>query len=252
MNSQDIVVYVDKGVSGDALRHTVKSLQKEVDLTSHTLKRLDAEVLIASPWENRTALLIMPGGRDVFYHEALHGAGTHKMRKFVEKGGSYLGLCAGAYFAADLIEFEKGGRLQVCGKRSLELYPGLARGPALGLGKYSYESDQGVEAARISWQEGECLTYFNGGCLFETPDKFPHVQVLSSYVDLEEKPAAVVSCKIGKGEAILSGVHLEFSAASLTRSSPQMDRVLPMLHSAEEKRREIFRALLQRLGLRLK
>lgn len=249
---RDIVIYVDKGVSGDALRHTVKSLQKEVDLSYHTLKRLDAEALIASPWEKETALLVMPGGRDVYYHEALKGLGTQKMRKFVERGGKYLGLCAGAYFAADLIEFEKGGRLQVCDKRSLELYPGLARGPALGLGKYSYESDQGVEAARISWEGEECFTYFNGGCLFESPDKFPHVKVLSSYVDLEEKPAAVVSCKIGKGEAILSGVHLEFSAPFLTRSSPRMERVLPMLQKAEEQRRQIFRTLLERLGLRLK
>lgn len=249
---RDIVIYVDKGVSGEALRQTVKSLQKEVDLTQHTLKRMDAEALIASPWEKETALLVMPGGRDVYYHEALQGPGTYKMRKFVEMGGKYLGLCAGAYFAADLIEFEKGGHHQVLGKRTLELYPGLARGPAYGLGKYSYESDQGVEAARISWAGEECVTYFNGGCLFENPDQFPHVQVLSSYVDLNEKPAAVVSCKIGKGEAILSGVHLEFSASFLTRSTPRMQHLIPLLESAEEKRREIFRALLKRLGLRLK
>jgi hypothetical protein len=37
--------------------------------------------------------------------------GVRRVRDFVEKGGGYLGLCAGAYFAASSIEFEKGSPL---------------------------------------------------------------------------------------------------------------------------------------------
>jgi uncharacterized membrane protein len=37
--------------------------------------------------------------------------GVRRVRDFVEKGGGYLGLCAGAYFAASSIEFEKGSSL---------------------------------------------------------------------------------------------------------------------------------------------
>ncbi len=35
---------------------------------------------------------------------------THKTTGFVEQGGSYLGLCAGAYYACTAIEFEAGTR----------------------------------------------------------------------------------------------------------------------------------------------
>lgn len=250
--SKDIVVYVDQGVSGEALRQTVKCLQQEVDLKAHKLKRKDAKSLIAGGWEGETSLLIVPGGRDVYYHASLDGKGTKRVREYVEQGGGYLGICAGAYFAADSIEFEKGGRLQVCGKRALELYPGLAIGPAYGLGKYSYESDQGVEAAHISWRNEECFAYFNGGCYFDSAHKFPGVQVLSSYLNIDASPAAIVECRVGQGRALLSGVHIEFSTHFLPRGSRHLERVLPHLEKAEEMRRKIFRDILKGFNIQLK
>ena len=45
-------------------------------------------------------------------------------QEFVENGGSYLGICAGAYFACDYIEFDKNGPLEVVGPRDLKFYPG--------------------------------------------------------------------------------------------------------------------------------
>jgi biotin--protein ligase len=248
----DIIIYVDQGVSGEALRQTVKSLQQEVDLTVHALKRMDAKQLLNEEWESKTALLIVPGGRDVFYHASLSGQGTEKVKRFVEKGGRYLGLCAGAYFGADAIEFEKGGRLEVVDKRSLEFFPGRAVGPAYGPGKYSYESDAGVEAAKISWKGEECFAYFNGGCYFDAANRYPNVEVLSSYTNLEERPAAIVECKLGKGKALLSGVHIEFCTFFLTRGSKYLEKVLPKLQEGEEKRRKIFREVLKGFGLKLK
>lgn len=105
---QQIIVYVDRGVDGVALKHTVKSLQQEVDPAKHAIRRMDAKELKSSKWESETALLVIPGGRDIYYHEALDGEGTWKIRHFVEQGGAYLGICAGAYFGASAIEFERG------------------------------------------------------------------------------------------------------------------------------------------------
>lgn len=248
----NIIIYVDQGVSGESLRQTVKSLQQEVDFTRHALRRKDAKGLLSEPWEKETALLIMPGGRDVYYHSALRGKAAERLKQFIENGGSYLGLCAGAYFAAGTIEFEKGGRLQVCGERDLKFFPGQAIGPAFGHGKYSYESDLGIEAAKISWKNHDSFAYFNGGCYFDSAHKFSSVQVLSAYLNLEESPAAIVQCKVGKGTAILSGVHIEFSAPFLSRGSRYLERILPQLEASESVRRQIFRDVLKELGLTLR
>lgn len=49
---------------------------------------------------------------------------------YVQSGGSYLGLCAGAYYASSQVEFEPGSTLEVVGDRELDFFPGTARGAA--------------------------------------------------------------------------------------------------------------------------
>jgi glutamine amidotransferase-like uncharacterized protein len=246
---QKIVIYSDEGVDGGSLKQLIRSLQQEVDLSQFAIVRMGAKDLIEQSWEGETALLIFPGGRDVFYHAALDGAGTDKIRLYVQNGGNYFGICAGAYFASSSIEFEKGGRLEVCGYRSLRFFPGIARGPAYGPNKYSYESAQGVEAARISSQVGDCPVYFNGGCLFDADEHYPWVKTLSRYLDLPGHPSAGIEIELGKGLVLLSGVHIEYSPRLLNREDPHLTGIVPVLEGVESKRREIFRSYLKRLGV---
>jgi biotin--protein ligase len=250
---QQILVYVDEGVDGLALKQVVKSLQKEVDTDKHPLKRMDAKGLIRGGWQDQTALLIIPGGRDVYYHAKLDGLGTEIIRSYVENGGSYLGICAGAYFASKAIEFEKGGSLEVCGNRSLMFYPGVATGPAYGKNKYQYDGFQGAEAAYLSWEDGSPFhAYFNGGCQFVGAHEHPSVKILGSYLDLDETPAAIVECLVGKGRALLSGAHIEYSADHLRRDQPELARLIPSLQEADHLRREVYRTMLGRLSIKLK
>jgi biotin--protein ligase len=248
---QQILVYVDLGVDGVALKHTVKSLQQEIDPSKYRIRRMDSKALKSENWEKETALLVIPGGRDVYYHEALDGPGTSKIRKFVEEGGSYLGICAGAYFGAGAIEFEKGGSYEVCGQRSLAFFPGLAEGPAYGKNKYRIDGLQGLEAARISWKDDHFHVYYNGGCQFVGAHEFQGVSILSSYLELEGDPAAIISCEIGKGKAVLSGVHLEYSVPALHRNNPYIERIYGLLEKGEIQRREVFRETLNHLNIDL-
>jgi biotin--protein ligase len=246
-----VSVYVDQGVDGGSLRRLLKSLQRELAPQAHLIQRIDAAALKRGGWEKETALLVIPGGRDLYYHSALDGEGTKRIRHFVEKGGGYLGICAGAYFGSSAIEFEKGGSLEVCGKRSLGFFPGIAKGSAYGHNSYSYEDCRGAEAAHISWQDFPCHAYFNGGCFFDQPEDHEHVQVLSRYLNLKQSPAAIIRCKVGRGTAILSGVHIEYSSAQLDPTDPFIARIFPLLRSDEDKRRRLFQHILEQFGLKL-
>lgn len=248
---QQIIVYVDLGVDGVALKHTVKSLQQEVDPSKYRIRRMDSKALKSENWEKETALLVIPGGRDIYYHESLDGAGTSKIRQFVEKGGSYLGICAGAYFGAGSIEFEKGGTYEVCANRSLAFFPGYAEGPAYGKNKYRIDGLQGLEAARVSWQEDSFHVYYNGGCHFVKAHEFPGVSILSSYLELKDDPAAIVLCKVGQGQAVLSGVHLEYSTPALPRNNPYIEKIYDLLDKGEIHRKRIFRETLSHLNIDL-
>ena len=75
-------------------------------------------------WVSTAALLAIGGGFDTGYLRALQAEGIQLIRDYVEGGGRYLGICAGAYLACCDIEFDKGGDLEVCGPRNLMFYPG--------------------------------------------------------------------------------------------------------------------------------
>ncbi|KAJ8299698.1 hypothetical protein KUTeg_023758 [Tegillarca granosa] len=110
-------------------------------------------------------------------------AGTKQIHDYVIEGGSYLGLCAGAYFASDYIEFDKNGPLEVCGERYLKFYPGLCVGPVYG--PFNYITEMGARPAKFTFDDqdhsnmneseiegtsiqkcSEFKCYFNGGGLF--------------------------------------------------------------------------------------
>jgi biotin--protein ligase len=70
-------------------------------------------------------LLAIGGGYDLGLIEALGVEGMANIKEYVSTGGSYLGICAGAYFACDSIEFDQGGPLEVVGERSLKFCSGI-------------------------------------------------------------------------------------------------------------------------------
>lgn len=204
-----ILVYNDEGVSafsvGEVL-NVFRSLSKEVEVVNH-------QILNETDWEKETKLLVIPGGRDIPYDRNLKGRGTKKIRRFVEEGGSYLGICAGAYFGCSEVIFEKGKPLEVHEKRDLKFFPGAAIGTLYGT-PFCYETQQGLHPAEISFEGKTLYLYYNGGCTFKEAKNYPSVKVIAEYKDANHQ-SAIIHCKVGKGNAILSGVHFEVCPKAL-------------------------------------
>ncbi len=217
--TRQVLVYLDTGVGASTFQQLFTSLRASLSPASYSVDAIDHRYLIDKEWMRQTALLVIPGGRDIPYHTHLQGRGNQRIAEYVTGGGAYLGICAGGYYGAAYIEFEKGGALEVSAARELAFFPGKAIGPAYGLGQFTYESESGARSAQLSWREGACRVYFNGGCYFEHPEIHASVDVLARYEDLPGCPAAVVSCAVGKGQAILSGVHPESEVDASFESS---------------------------------
>lgn len=208
-----VLLYLDQGVSQTCFQHLFSALRAYFP-SSFSIQAVDHRFFLEPGWEEKTALIAFPGGRDLPYHQALKGEGNRSIKAFVEKGGHFLGVCAGGYYGSACIEFDKGGELEVCGSRELSFYPGKAIGPAFGKGMFRYESDQGAFAAQVEWKEKRDFVYFNGGCFFEKVEHYPHIRTLARYTDLPSNPAAAIYCPFGLGGAVLIGVHPEFSPKS--------------------------------------
>lgn len=170
MGGRTVYIYNDEGTSSESLTQVTESLQ-EILSDDYSIAHINSDGVIAGQWRKDGALFIMPGGADLGYVKKLQGQGNAMIKDYVTRGGSYLGICAGAYYGASYIEFNKGGELEVLGERELKLFDGKAIGPAIA--KYSYENKSGARAAQIELKipdnelNGELVSvYFNGGPYF--------------------------------------------------------------------------------------
>ncbi len=130
-------------------------------------------------------LLIVPGGNFVRIGESLTSATATHIRNAINSGLNYLGICAGAFFAAD------------SGYNSLNLANGMR------FHFYSIES-KGIRKAAVPisipgmptlehyWEDGPQLTGW-GDVIGRYPDGMP----------------AIVEGAAGQGHIILTGVHPE-------------------------------------------
>lgn len=208
-----------------SLRHALPTLQ---------ISTITPEQLLEGSWTRSCRLLVMPGGADLPYCRQLNGRGTAIITDFVRnQGGSYLGLCAGAYFACSRVEFEVGHpTLQVVGDRELCFFDGIATG-SLYPG-FDYQSERGAVAAPLKLLSNsnngteELKDYINGGPVFRLAPSGPplsssslhtyknDVTILATFSDFKDEPAAALACHVGLGKAVLCATHPELSATWLS------------------------------------
>ncbi|KAG0198597.1 biotin holocarboxylase synthetase [Mortierella sp. GBA30] len=268
----NVLVYSGEGSSRTSLAHTVRTL-RSFFRQHYDVMKIDAQGLLTEPWEESTALLVIPGGRDLPYCKDLNGAANEKIRAYVHAGGRFWGVCAGAYYASDRVVFEVGTPLEVQGERELKFFGGECRGVVYP--GFVYDSEQGANAVNIRLNSqvfaGDKLgfdgtrIYFNGGGYFADADKYPGTEVLAWYSDNSHNPtqsgeqpaeakAAMVSCQVGRGIALLTGIHPEYDAAHLDAANPEygpLPNVVSMLLQQEQERIQLLRSLLTRLGLKV-
>lgn len=243
-----IYIYNGPGVSAESFSHSslmISSIyQDNIDITA-----LGVEDLLVSSWTDDAALFIMPGGRDLPYVKRLKGAGNSIIKKFIYEGGSYLGICAGAYYGSSYVEFDKDGALEVTGDRELAFFPGKAIGPLLA--PFDYYSSSGVRAASIiktCCQDTLPIhLFFNGGSYFEGANLHSTVEVLATYGDVPGNFAAIVEIGVGLGKAMLSGVHFEYDPYLLSKEEEAIQMALPKLLESNTSRLSFCKTLLSRL-----
>lgn len=217
------LIYSDSGVGERSPFECSRTLTRL--FPKSVLETISAEQTKSLTWHSITTMFVMPGGRDLPYCEKLNGAGTESIKTFVSNGGRYLGICAGAYFACERVEFECGTKNEVIGNRELKFFSGSAIGSALTPGADSYEREVSAKLARVSTAgNGSIEVYFDGGCFFRGDD--PNAEVLSRYLDLPGAPPAAIVCRVGRGKALLSGIHSEFGAAGPDSRRPDLDSTL--------------------------
>lgn len=162
---------------------------------------------------NGLEAVVVPGGWAPTQLEVFGPAGLDALRDFVEAGGRYVGVCAGAYAAAREVRWDTPAGAGPATAYPLGLFGGVARGPLASIAPWPERAParlawtaaaraRGIEAADLE------VLYFGGPRL--VPDVPRQAAVLATYQD---GGAAIVATRRGRGEVVLVAVHLERPAS---------------------------------------
>jgi len=174
-------------------------------------------------------VIVFGGGWAAGYNTYINAQGIINIRNFVEWGGGYFGICAGAYFASDFIywkpDVESKGETY---DYRLSLFKGVGIGPVLGI--KTWTSPTGCSSGIISGAAMTTVTvntmiipsvgtdlhilYFGGPAFTQFLDVSKKAIVVATYkvpgFPADGKPAMILFSK-GKGKVFLSGPHPEIS-----------------------------------------
>ncbi len=202
----DIGIYADwggfpAGIEAASLCFTAAGL---------TVRPLLARDINDGSFARKVRAVYMPGGWAAHYVRDITDAGARHLQEFVEKGGGYLGICAGSYYAAREISWN--------GKRwpyDLDLFPGVPTGPIRRIAPWPRYA-----TVRVSLAQDHPLTaggpatrtvlYYGGPVL--APREGADAKILGR-LDPGGEPV-IVAFRKGRGRVFLSAVHLEFDLTS--------------------------------------
>lgn len=204
------------------------------DSTRYDISAIDAHEIRSrtSGWQKDTALIIFSGGAVTQFKQALQDDGLYALKDYVTSGGVYLGLCAGAYFGAQDIDFTgHDWQTRQPYKRQgegLGFFNGLARGSLRKIAPL-YDGTSATCCATPVTLEGlyptrdlppQASVFYGGGPEFLLPEATPlsDSRIISRYILKDgSKRIAGLSCPVGEdsGEALLLSWHADMNAAFL-------------------------------------
>ena len=193
MTTEKILIYDDLG-AGDT-KILVREMADyftprgvKIDMTNaHDITRRHA-------LNRRILALVMPGGRAMGYQQRLNPRGNQIITDWVRGGGTYFGICAGAYYSARHVIFEPDiPELTVRQDGTLKLVSANAIGTLhreLDIAPYRADT-QSMAAPQIEWTADARLhiSYYHGGPYFEPTGHDKNLTTLAVYaLDTGDKP----------------------------------------------------------------
>jgi len=213
-SEREVLVFNGPGICPLSRDDLVDSLRTALD-SQYWVGTIDHEGLLVEDWTNSCALLVFPHCTRRQPYDALDVdlPTIRRIRQFVVDGGSFLGICGGAYFASKTAEWY-GNKW---GSANLAFWPWLSEGPYLQGGAQTHEFTLPFligEYAANGRQENNpapyCdLHYHHGGAFIPQGDcDSTQFTLMGRY---STKMSAGVTCTVGAGSAVLWHARLERS-----------------------------------------
>ncbi len=226
LNGADVALYNDSiapsGYSG-VWQDGITAIKNMLTTKGFTYEEITYKDLNESTqnFSNLYKVILIPGGWAPWYNYWISKAGKERIRNFIQKGGGYFGICAGAYFACDRIVsfgvlYDDNCSYNAYGELTgydLDLFPGIGTGPINEIANWpdykmttiNFQTENTVLKGYKQIPYTEDMLYYGGP--YFTSDTGSQVEILGTY-NYNGQPA-IVAFNYGSGKVVLSGPHPE-------------------------------------------
>jgi glutamine amidotransferase-like uncharacterized protein len=207
ISSQTIAIYSDDGSWHDG----IIAIESFCDDNGFLSKRVYSDALNKSESLSECSAICFPGGYAYDYKTALTINGLNYIRSFINNGGAYIGICAGAFFASSSVDWE--GETY---PYQLKLFDGIASGSIHSIAKWDDHTMTSIKINQNSsitagLKETYKVLYYGGPYFTSNPGfQFDTIAVWSDYYDLP----SIICFEYGNGRVCLIGPHLEIEENS--------------------------------------
>lgn len=200
--SKDVLIYADDGTWLDG----IIALEHFFDSEGIAHERLYAAELNKGTWDKSADVVVFPGGYSYDYQLAITLDAVDQLRQYVAAGGSYVGICAGAYFASKSVAWEG-----IEYTYELALFDGTAIGslgniapwPEYAMTDISLNADNPI----LQVEQERLTVLYYGGPIFLANEGF-EFKTIASW-DAAAGSPAIINFNYEEGRVLLIGPHLE-------------------------------------------
>ena len=205
----NILIYTDNVSNNHILYYALGKLRGK-----KSVHFVNANQILAGALSPAIDLFVMPGGASRYKAAKLEGKANDLIKKYINSGGNYLGICAGAYMGCETTYWAKGQPFEIICQNPLNFFKGIAIGPIKDFGQAS--NYEGTDARLVKLEiKGKIVpSLYLGGCIFEPQQDGPY-EVLARFHELPEKPPAIVYGQYGQGSWLLSSTHPEYDSEAI-------------------------------------
>ncbi len=155
--------------------------------------------------------ILFPGGYAFNYKIKINASGRQNIKSLINNGGGYIGICAGAFFASDSVEWEG-----VKYNYPLDLFDGIAFGAIASIAAWP-----GYNMTSLVMNAGNPINQFGTSTqtmlYYGGPAFFPHTNVdidtVATWGDYNNDNA-IINFSYGQGRVLLVGPHPEIEEDS--------------------------------------